>query len=57
MMTLRARQKVPARSIDSCLVIILGLPPKDPDDDDDITRAEYQCCGAFNLHRCFDTSD
>ena len=35
MMTSRARQEVPAWSIDFSLVTIIGLPPKDPDDDDD----------------------
>jgi hypothetical protein len=40
MMTSRARQEVPAWSIDSNLVTILGLPPKDPDDDDDEDEEE-----------------
>jgi hypothetical protein len=35
MMTSRARQEVPAWPIDSSLVTIVGLLPKDPPDDED----------------------
>ena len=35
MMTSRARQEIPAWSIGSNLVTVLGLPPKDSDDDDE----------------------
>jgi hypothetical protein len=35
MMTSRARQEVPDWLIDSSLATVLGLPPKDPNDDDE----------------------
>lgn len=34
-MILRVREKIPVRRIDSGLVATLGLPPKDPTDDED----------------------
>lgn len=35
MITPRARQEIPAWSIGSSLVTVLGLPPKDLDDEDE----------------------
>jgi hypothetical protein len=40
MMTSRVREKAPAWSIESSLVAILGLPPKDPDHSGDDENEE-----------------